>query len=259
MRWSASLSSTKFAALVMTLATALLLVPSPPAFADSYVVAIELTNANADLHAKAKLRGTASPAGRRVPVVLQAQDQMGKWHSVAKRRTRTDGTFGFSLNTSEPGLTLYRIKVRRHDGLKGTKSGAQTQGVYRWLSMTQKGSALDDDYAEGSATVAGVTYPQSVWATGCNMCDGQEDGWKLVTSARCTTVDATVGMKDNAGTDKHPVVTYYADGQQIWSKTLSYGSSEQVTLAIDKVLQLKITLVGEGFPTLGNGRVRCAF
>ena len=233
--------------------------PPPPASVPTALTLTSMSTSSVDAGAPFTVQGTATNLDGQT-VQVQAYDAgSSTWTSLVTAIV-TGGQWTATTSVTATGRSVpIRAFFSGVPGLASSASNESSLTVFGWFYLTDLGFELDDDVDTGPGSLAGTTFTHSLWATGCNLCDSQEDGWRVVTSAKCSHFRTTVGMLDAAEVSEKPSATIYRDGQPAWSQQLSYGRTTAVALSVEGTLQFEVRLVDEGYPALGDPMLRCAF
>ncbi len=118
-----------------------------------------------DVHAGdvVHVRGTLLPRGRGRRVVVEA-GRHGRWHAVARARTRADGHFDARLATGAAGTQRLRVRFAGDRRNAGVRAGAGTLRAFRpglasWYGLYGGALACGGTLGYGTLGVANKTLP----------------------------------------------------------------------------------------------------
>lgn len=117
-----------------------------------------------------------------------------------------------------------------------TASDDNAQPSPERLSLTQADVVQSaHQYGTGTYTVNARTYTETVRLNSCLMCYAEFDlgrSW--------TTFEAVVGLSDDSNSDAEVAVRALADGDLVFSHTLSLGQAEEISVPVEGALRLRL-------------------
>lgn len=200
--------------------------------------------------------GSAPAALEGVQVVLRRQVVSdGVWVKVSTATINTGGNFSIEGVATGVGANKWQVQAieKVGSGKKAVKtrhvSAIVNTTVFSWYYLTD-GSAVDSYWMEtGPVTIGGQGHPKSVYGYSYAGDYGRAAWVEYNLSYRCKSVNAKIGVDDDAESGFRAKFYILLDGAETGLGQLGLGPAKEVT--VDSASRLRVRLEvrpGDGIP-----------
>jgi hypothetical protein len=223
----------------------------------SYQVSAKVNETEPVLGDVVKIKGVVTPAapGQKVQLeVLYANRK--QWKTIGSDSLNGRGKFALTDKVGSVRVRKYRAVKVASGGLGAGHSKSLTVTVFGWRSLTSVPSANNSGiYTVGTATINGVSYPQSLAGYIAN------SSVDFNLARGCKTLDVRYGLDDTSASGATAAWSLAIDGTPAYTGTFGLTQSQEVFTDVTHAFRITFhqTVTGSGHADLASPMVLCDF